>query len=300
MFKKLKVGAVAAAVVLALGGCSGVEPNPGGFGFDTGGDETITFFATPGYDDTVALTALWEVLLAERGIATETQSVDLAAGFAGIGRGDIDLYVDTWLPINHAPFIDPLREQIVVFDEEEPIFDNNRLVFAVPEASPHNTVDEAFANASMYGSEIIGIEAGSGMMGQLPTVLETYGVADTMKVTAGSTPAMLASLKKATDSGKNIIVTLWTPHWAFSEMPIKVLEDTKEAWGAADGSYLVASKDFAEDNEEVTTWIKDSRINDEQFSSLMLEVSKASTPKEGAQNWLADPANRAHVDGWFD
>ncbi|WP_181028645.1 glycine betaine ABC transporter substrate-binding protein [Pseudoclavibacter sp. RFBA6] len=300
MNKKLKAGALGLASVLILAGCSGVEPNPGGFGFDVGSDETITFFATPGYDDTVSLTALWDVLLTERDYTVETQSVDLAAGFSGMARGDIDAYVDAWLPITHAPYIEPLRDQLVVFDEDEPIFDNNRLVFAVPESSPHNTVAEALAAGDQYGSEIIGIEAGSGLMGTLPSVLDAYGASDKFTVTAGSTPAMLASLQKATNDGKNVLVTLWTPHWAFSEMPIKALEDTEGAWGEADGSYLVTSQAFAEDHPDVAEWIKNSRIDDEQFSSLMFEVSQAATPQEGAKAWLEDPANRQHVDAWFD
>lgn len=293
MIRKTLAGVGAAALLASLAGCSGVEPTQGS------GDDTVTFFVTPGYDDTVALMGLWTVLLDEQGITLESQNLDLAPGFSGIARGDIDGYLNTWLPTTHQQFIEPNKDDLVIFDDGEPIFDNNALVLAVPETAPDDTIEDALANIDEYGGEIIGIEAGSGLMDTLPGVLEAYGHADA-QVTAGSTPAMLASLQQAVDSGDNVLVTLWTPHWAFSEMPIKVLEDTEQAWPEPDGSYLVTSTQFAEEHPEIAEWISGSRLDDDQYAALMLEVSKADSPEEGAQNWLNDPDNRALADSWFE
>src|SRR5690554_3433376 len=46
-----------------------------------------------------------------------------------------------------------------------------------------------------------------------------------------STPAMLAALDSAVANDEPIVVTLWTPHWAYDAYPIKNLEDPDGAWG---------------------------------------------------------------------
>ena len=46
---------------------------------------------------------------------------------------------------------------------------------------------------------------------------------------------MLAELKRAYAKKEPIVVTLWSPHWAYSDYELKKLKDPKGAWGKGDG-----------------------------------------------------------------
>ena len=293
MIKK-KIGAVIASALLVTGvsACSGVSAG------SQSSEKTITVALPAGYDDSVAVTGLWQELLAERGYKLETKSVDLAAGFSGIARGDLDGYLNAWLPTTHGTFVDKYKDQVEILDK--PFFDNDRLVLVAPKSVPENTIADVVKNAAAYDSKIIGIEAGSGEMKNVPDVLKKYGAEDKLSIVAGSTPATLAALKDATAKNKPIVATLWTPHWAFASMPIKVLEDNLEGWPKPDGSYVVLSKKFAEKEADVVKWMSNFKITEDQFSSLMLNVSEASSPTEGAKKWLENPENKKAAESWFN
>ncbi|UZX03076.1 glycine betaine ABC transporter substrate-binding protein [Arthrobacter sp. CDRTa11] len=294
MIKKT-IGAILACAVLTttMSACSGA-----GTPAQTS-QKTITVAEVPGFDDTVAVTALWTELLSEHGYNLETKTVDLAAGFSGIARGDLDGYLNAWLPSTHASYVEKYRDDLVVLDKNGPFFDNDRLVLAVPKSVEENTISEVLKNAEKYDSRIVGIEAGAGMMKLLPDVLKTYGAEGKLDIVAGSTPAALAALKDGAAKNKPVVATLWTPHWAFASMPIKALEDDMSGWPKPDGSYVVLSKKFNEEEPQVAEWMSKSKLTEEQFASLMLAVSETKTAAEGAKKWLENAENRAAADAWF-
>lgn len=290
---KKKLGAVLSCAALAttMSACSGVEA--GG-----AGGETITFATVAGWDDTVAVTALWTALLEDRDYEVETVAVDLAAGISAIAQGDLDGYLNAWLPSTHAAYIEEYRDQLTIL--EDPFFDDNRQALVVPEFVEENTIAEFVANAEKYDNRIIGIEAGSGNMQQLPGVLEAYNAADQIEIIDGSTPAALAELEQAVQNNEPVAISLWQPHWVFAELPVKALEDPAQGWPAPDGSYVVLAEEFAEEHEEVVEWLSEFELTEEQYATLMLAVSDAEDPVDGARQWLEDPQHAQAAEAWFD
>jgi glycine betaine/proline transport system substrate-binding protein len=291
----LKTALAVAAIAVSVSACSGVAPGGGAAGADS--DKTVNFATVPGFDDTVAVTGLWSVLLQEKGYTVKTTSVDLAAGFSGIARGDLDGYLNAWLPSTHKAYIDKYKDDLVILDK--PYFANDQLVLAVPESQPENTISDLVQNAAKYNSKIIGIEAGSGEMKLLPDVLAKYGATDKLSIVEGSTPAALAALKDGAANNKPVVVALWTPHWAFASMPVKALKDDSQGWPAADGSHVVLSKNFSEKHADIKGWMEKSKLTDDQYASLMLAVSEAKDPAQGAKKWLETPENRQAADAWL-
>jgi glycine betaine/proline transport system substrate-binding protein len=119
-------------------------------------------------------------------------------------------------------------------------------------------------------------------------MLPAYGLQDEYKVTTSSTAAMLTELKKAIDAKKDIVVTLWRPHWAYSKYPIRDLQDPKGAMGKPDGIYTVAREDFGKDQPEVTGWLKKFRMDDKQLGSLedLMENQYKGKPDQAIDEWL--------------
>lgn len=290
--KKKRMAALCLAAAIGLSSCSGVNT---GFG-----QEQITFFRVPGWEDTNGVSLLWVELLAERDISMELMTVDMAAGFASMSKGDIDGHLNTWLPVGHSTYVDEYRDDLVVLDEHGGLYENNKFSIVVPEYSDAETIDDVVDNPADYNSEIIGIEAGSGLMTALPETLGAYDATSDFDVVAGSTPAMLASLERAIDRNEDIAVTLWRPHWAFDSLPLKELEDPKGGWPEADTSYVVVSEEFAEEHPQIAEWMSKMSLTDEQYASLMYEVGHTDDPQQGARNWLEVPENRATADSWFE
>lgn len=293
MIKKIAAFIGCAALLASASACSGVssagsQPSA----------KTVTVATVAGYDDTVAVTGLWQELLSEHGYTLQTKQVDLAAGFSGIARGDLDGYLNAWLPTTHGTYVAKYKDQLDILPQ--PFFNNDRLVLVAPKSVPENTISEVVNNASKYGNKLLGIEAGSGEMKILPDVLQKYGATDKLNLIAGSTPATLAALKDASAKNQPLVAALWTPHWAFASMPIKVLQDDLGGWPKPDGSYVVLSKQFASKNPDVAKWMGNFKITDDQFSSLMLDVSQAKDPVEGAKKWLETAENRKAADSWFN
>jgi len=288
---KKKIGTVLTAVALAasLSSCSGVEASSG---------ENITFATVAGWDDTEAVTALWQVLLEDRGYQVDTMAVDLAAGISGIARGDVDGYLNTWLPDTHADYVKEYKDDLVILDQ--PFYENNRAVLAVPEFVEENTIRDLIDHADEYDDRIIGLEAGAGNMRQLGELLDSYGATDKLDVVEGSTPAALAELQNAVKDKKHTAILLWQPHWIFADESVKVLEDTENGWSAPDSSHIVLSKEFSKKHPDIQGWMNQSKLNDEQYSSLMNDVSNADDSESGARKWLEDSANNAAVQAWFN
>ena len=154
-----------------------------------------------------------------------------------------------------------------------------------------NSLADLKAHASEFGGRITGIEPSAGMMGLLKDkVLERYGLDGAYKVVDGSTPAMLAELERAYARKEPILVTLWSPHWAYSEYGLKKLKDPAGAWGEGDGVHTVARKDLAADQPEVGAWLKDFSMTEEQLTGLEARIQKAGKGQEqdAVRTWLKE------------
>src|SRR5699024_4659402 len=79
---------------------------------------------------------------------------------------------------------------------------------------------------------------------------------------------MLAELKSATDSGENIAVTLWHPHWAYDAFPIRDLEDPKGTLRDAEKIHTFGNSTFKDDYPEVADAIVNFKITDDQLAEI--------------------------------
>ena len=271
-------GAAVAALSLTMAACGG--------GADDAGKEkkTISIGYIP-WDDDVAVTGLWKKVLEAKGYTVELTSVDIAPVFAGMAKGDLDAYLDAWLPTTHAAdwkrYGDKLEDFGVWYGPAT-------LGLAVPDYVKERSIADLKANAGRYGDRIVGIEPGAGEMGLVKDkVMPAYGLGD-MKLVQSSTPAMLAQLKKSIGQKKPIVVTLWKPHWAYSKFPIRDLKDPKGAWGSPEKLHTLTSKDFKTNSPQAYKWFSKFKMGDKDLSKLEADVQNAGKGKEaeGVQKWM--------------
>jgi glycine betaine/proline transport system substrate-binding protein len=257
--------ALAGVAALTLAGCAGGTDEPGG---DAGGDAAnapITIAVFNGWDEGIAASELWRAILEEHGYEVELEYADVAAVYTGIANGDYDLGLDTWLPLTHAQYMDRFGDDLVDLGAWN---DEAALTIAVNEDAPIDSLTELAENADLFGNELVGIEAGSGLVTiTQDEVIPGYGLED-MQFTTSSTAAMLATLQSRTDAGENVAVTLWRPHWAYNAFPIKDLEDPDGLLGDAESIHSVASSTFEQTHPEVFEWISNFRMDNDTLYSL--------------------------------
>jgi len=288
-----------ASITACSGGGSSFSGGSGGGSGSGGdaGDKTVSISVVAGWDEDVAASNLWKSLLEERGYTVNMQELDIASTFTGVANGQVDLYMDAWLPTTHQAYWDRFKDQLEVVTT----WQEGKNTIVVPDyVTDVNTIADLKGKAAQFDGRIVGIEAGAGEMKAMrEKVIPGYGLESEYNLVEGSSPAMLASLDSAIKQEQPIVVTLWQPHWAFSRFPIKVLDDTQTAFGPPDQMQIVATKGWGEANPEVAGWLKNFKITPEQLSDLMLKIQNGGKGQEQAtaKQWAAD--NKQVVDAWF-
>ncbi|MBL1107579.1 ABC transporter permease/substrate binding protein [Streptomyces sp. 5-8] len=293
--------ALAGAVVLALvaAGLGVFGPSAGtseASGTDVGKGKEIRIGYIP-WDEGIASTFLWKEILQERGFKVTTSQYAAGPLYTGLATGQLDFETDSWLPTTHAEYWAKYGEQL---DDLGKWYGPTSLELTVPSyVKDVNSLEDLKDHASEFHGKIIGIEPSAGMMGLLKDkVLKEYGLDGTYEVVDGSTPAMLAELKRAYGRKQPVVVTLWSPHWAYSDYGLKKLKDPRGAWGKGDGVHTLARKGFAADNPQVGRWLKDFSMTEEQLTGLEAQIQKSGKggEQDAVRTWL-----RQHpglVDKW--
>jgi len=297
----LVLAAMLMAASFAVAGCTGDGDTEGDSG-TTDGDSadkgTITIGWIP-WDEDVAATYLWKSILEEEGYTVELTQLDVAPVFSGLSTGDLDLFLDAWLPTTHSDYWAEYGDGL---EDIKVWYDNGLLTWAVPEYVDATSIEDLVGMADTFDGQIIGIEPGSGLMRvSREDVQPGYGL-DEYEIVEGSTPAMLAELERATDAEEPIVVTLWRPHWAYSVFPIRDLEDPEGLLGEAEEIHAVGRDGFSDDFPEVAEWIGNFEMDDGSLASLenlVINEYGAGSEEEAVEEWLSDSANQALVDGWL-
>jgi len=299
MNKRLLAGlAIGTAAALGLGACSSTpaEPEPTTTEAPSAGaDQTdLTIGVFNGWPEGEAASYVWKILLEEQGYDVTLEYADAGIVFQGLADGDYDVALDGWLPLTHQSYLEEYPEIVDLGAWNEDAV----LTLAVNEDAPITSITELAEHAAEFDNQIIGIEPGAGLTkATQEQVIPTYGL-DGMEFITSSTPAMLAELSGAIDAGRNIVVTLWRPHWAYDEFPIRDLEDPEATLGTEESIHSVARPGFADDFPQLAKWLGAFKMDSDLLYSLenvMYNVPEVPSDfTEVVTQWMSD--NQAYVD----
>ncbi|MFJ9541452.1 ABC transporter permease/substrate binding protein [Streptomyces sp. NPDC101225] len=284
--------AVVGVVVLALvaGGMGVFGGNGNGSAVADGGNvgqgKKISIGYIP-WDEGVASTFLWKEILEERGYQVDAKQFEAGPLYTAVAQGTVDFQTDAWLPTTHEQYWKKYGKDL---DDLGAWYGQTSLELTVPSYMKDvDSLADLKGKAAEFGGKITGIEPSAGMMSLLKSkVLKDYGLDKEYKVVDSSTPAMLAELKRAYSKKEPIVVTLWSPHWAYSDYDLKKLKDPKGAWGQGDGVHTVARKGFADDDPVVGKWLKNFKMSEKELTGLEAEINKAGKGKQqdAVRAWL--------------
>ncbi len=295
MRPSLRFAAMIVAALMAIGLAACGPGSKSGAG--AGSAKSVKIAVVPGWDEDIAVSNLWKYVLEQKGYQVTLQELgDAAPTYIGLAKGDVDLYLDMWLPQTHADYWKQYGDKIV---DVGAWYDTATLNIAVPDYVDVNSIADLKGKSAEFDGTIIGIEPGAGLTRITQQAMKDYGLSDYV-LKPSSTPAMLAALKKATDAKKPIVVTLWHPHWAYSAFPIKDLTDPKHAMGAPDKAHIGASQEFAKNHPDVIDAMKKFKMDDKKLANLeqVVLVEHKDDLEAGTKAWVEK--NKKFVDAMMN
>ncbi|MEV6110661.1 ABC transporter permease/substrate binding protein [Streptomyces sp. NPDC051940] len=240
------------------------------------------------WDEGIASTYLWKELLEQRGYRPELKQLDPGPLFSAQAQGQIDLQTDAWLPVTHESYWKQYGDKL---EDLGSWFGPTSLELSVPSyVEGIDSLEDLKDHKGEFKGRIIGIESSAGMMGILKDkVVKEYGLED-WQVVASSTSSMLAELQRSYAKKEPVVVTLWSPHWAYSKYGLKKLADPKKAWGSGDGVHTTARKGFSADEPTVAGWMKNFKMTEKELTSLEEKITDAGQGKEqdAVRAWLKE------------
>lgn len=223
--------------------------------------------------------------------------------FKGMEAGDVDVFLELWLPQMKNDF-KPYQEEgtikIVRANVEELVWKT-----AVPEYVWEAGV-KSHADLNEYAEEFdykwYGLEAGSSGNAIIQDAIEnnTYNLGEWEVVTSGEA-AMLSSVKRHVNNKEWIAFSAWKPHWMNSMFDLKYLEDPEHIWGDPDEEkavYTTVRSGFEEERPNFYKMLEQFKINAPIQSQWILEYGQKDRPAdEVAKEWIAN--NQEIVNQWL-
>jgi glycine betaine/proline transport system substrate-binding protein len=245
--------------------------------------------------DSIAMTNLATAILEEKmGYDVDLVLADVAPVFTSVASGNTDLFLSTWLPVTHGEYLEKYGADIVDLGAT---YEGALIGLIVPSYVEANSIEELNDYKDAFDGKIIGIDAGAGIMSATENAIEEYGL--DYGLINGSGPAMTAALAKAIDDNEAIVVTGWAPHWKFGRFDLKILEDPKGIYGAAESIHTYSRKGFEEDMPEVATFFKNFKLTDEVLANLLGDIEDSDEdPLVVTKEWVNN--NEDLVNTWLE
>lgn len=307
MFKKFRLVSLTTVLIMALflSACGG-----GGAGENAGGGETgggngengvqlgqkeITL-AYVAWASAIASNHVMKVVLENLGYDVTLKQVQAGSMFAGVASGSADATLAVWLPHTHASYWEEYGDSLVDLGVS---IEGAPLGLVVPKYMKDiNSITDLKGNSELGKATnwtITGIDPGAGLMQLTEKALKVYQL-DKWNLRASSGPAMTSALKKAVADKEKIVVTLWSPHWAFSAWDLKYLKDPKNVYGDPDDLHTVVREGLKEDAPAAYKVLDQFNWTKDDMGKVMINIHKGMEPLEAAKKWVEN--NQDLVNEW--
>ncbi|SDJ06856.1 glycine betaine ABC transporter substrate-binding protein [Natribacillus halophilus] len=292
LFKKGKCFlplSLSALVLAACGDDSGAAGDESNESNGENGEIELTYVA---WESEVASNNVIGLVLEEAGYDVNLNQVEQAVMWQSVAQGDADGHVAGWLPSDMATDYERYGDEVV---DLGPNLEGNRTGLAVPDYMDVTSIEDIHSDNF---DEIVGIDAGAGVVDSTEQAIETYDNID-IPLQTSSDAAMTAELGQAIEDEEPVVVTAWEPHWKFNTYDIRFLEDPEGIYEEEEEIRTVVREGLEEDEPEAYQILDNFYWEADDMNEVMLDISENEMePEEAAQNWIDN--NRDMVDEWLD
>ena len=256
------------------------------------GTKEITLGLVDGWAEGVAMTNVAKQVLIQQGYTVTIKKAAVDMIFASLANNDVDVFMDTWLPITHKEKVAKFATKLESLGTN---FQGARIGLVVPAYVNINSIEELNANKDKFDGKIIGIEKGAGITAKTDLTIETYGL--DLEQMNSSSIAMLSELQKAITENRWIVVAGWAPHWKFGRFDLKFLDDPKKTYGETEHIETYSRKGFKNDDPFAVNFFANFELTNDQMSALLAQMETSKDKEEVAKTWLE--SNKEMVSKWL-
>lgn len=224
------------------------------------------------------------------------KEVNTGAMYIAVADGSADAMISAWLPYTDVSYWEKFKDELV---DLGPNLKEAPLGLVVPSYVEIDSIEEMKENAHSIGEKadwtITGIDPGAGQMQITEEAMKEYGL-DNWTLKATSDAIMMAALDRAIKKKENIIVTLWSPHWAFKEYDLKYLKDPREVFGEPDDIRTLTRKGLEEDSPAAYKILNQFEWDKEHLEAVMVDIFNGAEPEQAAKEFVEN--NEELVKKW--
>jgi len=275
-------------------------------------DETVRVAYVPWSSEIASSNVLRAVLQEELGYRVELVRREPEEMWVAVAEGEVDLSVSAWLPLTHGEYYERYGDQVV---DLGPHLEGARTGLVIPRVSvgrqtgesgrrvrpyiPLSSIAELAEYAERFDNRIMGIDPEAGVMARAREALEVYGLDDAFRLVEADETRMVGALENAVRRQEWIVVTGWTPHWAFSRWDLAFLDDPENVFGDTEAIHTIVRDGLSEDMPELYAVLERFAWSVRDMSRVMLWIEDADgvDPYGAARRWVRN--NRATVDAWI-
>ncbi|CAM3910352.1 glycine betaine ABC transporter substrate-binding protein [Alkalicoccus chagannorensis] len=273
---------------LLLSACGGNEEEADA-DYDPEGEEIeLTYVA---WESELASTNVIGQVLEEAGYEVELTVLEQSPMWVSVANGDADGFVGAWLPSDMEAEYEEYGDDVVDLGAN---LEGNRTGLAVPDYMDITSIDELDSDVV---DEIIGIDAGAGIMLSTEEVVETYDL--DIDVSPSSDAAMVGALDGAYQNEENVVVTAWEPHWKFNAYDIRFLEDPEGVYAESEEIRTMVREGLEEDHPVAFEILDNFYWESDDMNEVMLDVAENDVEiEDAAADWIEE--NRDMVEEWLE
>ncbi|EGA88832.1 glycine betaine ABC transporter substrate-binding protein [Planococcus donghaensis MPA1U2] len=249
--------------------------------------KTITFGVTP-WTSTVPPTKVAGLILKDMGYEIVETSADAGSVYTGLSRGDLDVFMDAWVPI-HQTYLDKYEDNISSISVSYPDGETGWTVPAYMEDI--NTLEDLKGSEDEFGNKFYGIEAGAGATLESNEILEAYEF-DMTQVNS-SEGGMMAQAQKMMADEEPVVFYGWRPHTMFNKFDLKVLTNDKGFFETSSVE-VITNNELEENAPEAYEFLSNWSISIDDVEDMIVKIEDGGDPEEVAQEWIDN--NQDKVD----
>jgi len=261
-------------------------------------------FSDVGWTDITATTAATTVVLEALGYDTDVKVLSVPVTYAGLGEGDIDVFLGNWMPTMEAD-IAPYRDAGKV-DTVRANLEGAKYTLATNAAGAALGIADfadIAAQAEALDGKIYGIEPGNDGNRLILDMIEQdiFGLKG-MDLVESSEQGMLAEVARADKNGEPVVFLGWEPHPMNANFDMTYLTGGDDWFGPDFGGATVYTNTRAGYAGECPNT---GKLLGNLVFSLAMEneimgaiLNDGADPQDAAKAWLA--ANTDVLGPWLD
>jgi glycine betaine/proline transport system substrate-binding protein len=260
-------------------------------------------FSDVGWTDITATTAVAGTVLRALGYETDVSILSVPVTYAGLPKGDIDVFLGNWMPSMEADLA-PHRDDGSV-EVLRPNLTGAKYTLAVSTSLADAGLKD-FADIAKFGDQldntIYGIEPGNDGNRLILDMIEkdAFGLG-TFDLKESSEQAMLAEAKRAERTGEGIVFLGWEPHPMNANIKMTYLTGGDEFFGPDFGGatvYTNTRAGYVTECPNVGQFLTNLEFTLAMENTIMGKIlDDGEDPDEAAADWLK--ANPEVLDGWL-